>query len=365
MYKVDGKAITTALTKVLDVTSIGDTTSNESVRIDFSKVGLTFYAQNSAGTYEYKLECAPSAKPKVKTGIITASSLLSYTKGRSTVTLVPEEEHLVVTSKGLKATLFYVGSTYDVDIDRPEEVVGVDKVAEFVDFALSRCSGMKDRVEQKSNIYANFTTARDEKLFTVGDSHHVLLVTDTSKFKRSSDITMTTNNMRRVFGIGGSLALLPTRIVAFNDTEYLSLNATTVGDAIRTESVKQLLEDIGSSAKPAEYNAVDLMNTVSALAVNIDNDTPISLSINEGKLALTVKTGASTATMFVEPSAKNKVKAKVYVNIYQLLDVLSAMKTGVVRVFLAENMVMLQQDYTSNKLEGTVTGLVSVVASKD
>lgn len=362
MYVIDGKQTTTLLTKLLDVVSLGDTSSNQNVRIDFAKDGITLAAQNSAGTYSATMPVTPNGKSKVKTAIVAANVLLSYIKGRDKVTLTPDEDALGVASKGVKAKLFYVGSEYEVDVEQPTDgKLRLDKVTDFVNDALSRSGDMKDRVEQKGTILANFIANKDGHFFSIGDTHHAVLLSNSDPSKKVIDITMTTSNMRRIFGIGGHLSILQTRIVAVTDTEYLSLNATSDGEAVSVTNIRQLQASIKSKTT-VQVDPSDLINALTSIAVGTDVGSAVTVSIKDNKISLFVSTGAAKATMTVTAVTSAKEPHKVSLNINQLLDCLRVMKGNTITLVLTPNIVGIKQDYILGDVKGTVFAAVSAIA---
>lgn len=363
MYQVNGKEIAAILTKALDVIAMGDTSSNQNVRLDFSKSGIVINAQTSAGTYTSTLNVASKTKPEVKTGIVSASILLSYVKSREQVSLIPVADSLSVLAKGVKGQLFYVGSEYDVEVDKPDDGIRLTSLANFVTEAISRTSDMKDRVEQKSNMLANIVCGKDGHFFSVGDSHHVVLVHSPSAAKKSVNITMATNNMKRIFGIGGTLSILPSRIVAHTETEYLSLNATVEGEAVSVSNILELKKGVTKKAG-FEFDAGQLLETLTSMLTGTESDTLVNVTLDGSKISMSVSTGSSKIAMSLsgKPPIKAQNKTKNAVNIHQFMDCVKTMKSGSIFIVPTNGMLCLLQEVPFGDETGTVFGAVSLAA---
>lgn len=361
MYTIPGKQLVETLTRVLDIISLGDTSSNQTVRIDFGKDVLTFGVQNSAGTYRSTLSVESNGKPGVKQAIVPADVLLSYVKGKETVVLIPNKESLEVTSKRFKATLFYIGSDYDLEIDEPNDgSLKIGSIKTFVTEALLRTSDMKDRVEQKNVLLANMVCNKSGHFFTVGDTHHIVLISNKAPVKREININMSTSFMKKVFGVGGRLTILPTRVVAVNDAEYLSLNSTADGEAISVENVQTLL-----NLKPITTFVVDkdhFLSSITTLLAGTDAGTHVTLSVKDGKMTMLVKTGSSNASMSLKVDKQKGSSTKKNININHLVDCLKTMKGRVLKVNFTDNMVCLRQNFDLEQTQCDVFAAISVVA---
>lgn len=363
-YVLDGKQLTSILSKVTDVIAMGDTSSNQSIRMDFGKSTVTISAQNSAGTYSYEIICKPDAKPLVKRAIVAANVLLSYVKGREKVSITPNEDNLVVSSKGMKGNLFYLGSEYEVEIDKPtESLIPVNgTLGTFVNEALSRASDMKDRVS-KGSLSSNVSVGKNGMFFSTGDSHHVVLMHVDKPSKKTYTMTMQTANMKRIFTTGATIAVLPTRVVSFSEAEYMSINASVDSDVPEITNIVELRDSLLKSNKKFTYNAADLLSAVTSMAASIEESTVLSLNANNNKLGLSVSTGAAKVTMSVSASSfPNKdALAKTVVTFNHFVDCLRTMKSKDVRLVFGDNMLGMHQEYNQGEAQATHFAAVAVI----
>lgn len=362
-YTVSAKKLSEALTKAIDTISMGDTSSNSAVLLTFNGEGVEVGVQNSTATYTGFVDSEVSEKAKTKQVIVESSTLSSYLKKRDSIALTPNADNLVFKTKGFNANLFYLGTTYELDREPPEETLKINKtVREFVDDALTIVADLKDRVAQKNTIIANLVCDKDGMVLSTGDSHHVVSYIRDGGSNSDLNVNMSTVNMRRIFGIGGKLSILENRVVGQSKTEYLSINSTIDSDIVSIEVIKPILESFDNK-KAYVLTTASVLDALSSLSVSAEQATSVTLTFKGDKLGIAVQTASANAALSLKiKSAGAKVKdKKAKVNIFHILDVVKCMKVPDVQVHVTDNMVLFMAKANKEDIVHTTFAAVSIV----
>lgn len=335
-YTIDSKSLITAIERCTAVIALGEKADNNVIMMSFHKKGLRIGAQNTVATYAEDVVIKIEEATKQRISIIP-TLLLSYAKSYKELTLQPQQDHMVVTSRGFEAKMFYIGEAQDITIDKPEEAMDISNITKAAQDAIARVSSMRNRTDSNP-LGVVLAWGKGNLEVTVGDTHHAIIVDSKVKQKESNSITTVLPNLQKIMDVGKHFALKNDVFYAWSDSEYLAIS-NKVENMFLADIARKTITEPKKSTR-AVVATDKFRSMIDTLTNAVDETDVVRMVIREDKILANIKTAAGTAKSAVKIDSFKGKAADIKISVHHLRDCLSPIKEKKMAIFVSgENLI--------------------------